>query len=89
MHLQKLHNELELCRSFVFNKILLKKRFLHMCFPMNFVTFLRAPFFIEHLWCLYFCVVEDLGDIRYLRWKKGNVVDTGMKFLIFLDENEF
>ena len=24
--------------------ILLKKRFWHMCFPVNFVTFLRSPF---------------------------------------------
>ena len=29
---------------------LLKKRLWHRCFPVNFVKFLRTPFFIEHLW---------------------------------------
>ena len=32
---------------------LLKKRLWHRCFPVNFVKFLRTPFFIEHLeWLL-------------------------------------
>ena len=32
---------------------LLKKRLLHMCFTVNFVKFLRTPFFIDHLrWLL-------------------------------------
>ena len=31
---------------------LLKKRLWYTCFPVNFVKFLRAPFFIEHLWWL-------------------------------------
>ena len=31
---------------------LLKKRLWHRCFPMNFVTFLRTPFFTKHLWWL-------------------------------------
>ena len=32
---------------------LLKKRLWHRCFPANFVKFLRAPFFTEHLrWLL-------------------------------------
>ena len=43
-----------------FNKVaglrsttLLKKRLWHRCFPVNFVRFLRTPFFIEHLrWLL-------------------------------------
>ena len=30
--------------------ILLKKRLWHRCFPVNFVKFLRTPFFTEHLW---------------------------------------
>ena len=48
-----------LCQSLFFNKVaclepatLLKKRLWHRCFPVNFVTFLRTPFFIEHLWWL-------------------------------------
>ena len=31
---------------------LLKKRLWHRCFPVNFVKFLRTPFYIEHLWRL-------------------------------------
>ena len=31
---------------------LLKKRFWHKCFPVNFVKFLRTPFSTEHLWWL-------------------------------------
>ena len=48
-----------LCQSLVFNKVaglrpatLLKKRLWHRCFLVNFVKFLRTPFFIEHLWWL-------------------------------------
>ena len=46
-----------LCQSLFFNKVaglrpaaLLKKRLWHSCFPVNFVKFLRTPFFLEHLW---------------------------------------
>ena len=37
---------------------LLKKSLWHRCFPVNFVKFLRTPFFIEYLWCLLllFCL---------------------------------
>ena len=31
---------------------LIKLQAWHMCFPVNFVKFLRKPFFIEHLWWL-------------------------------------
>ena len=31
---------------------LFKKRLWHRCFPVDFVKFLRTPFFIEHLWWL-------------------------------------
>ena len=49
-----------LCQSLFFNKVagfrpatLLKERLRHRCFPVNFVKFLRTPFFIEHLcWLL-------------------------------------
>ena len=33
-----------LCQSLIFNKVLLKMRLWHRCFPMNFVKFLRTPF---------------------------------------------
>ena len=48
-----------LCQSLFFNKVeglrpatLLKKKLWHRCFPVNFVKFLRTPFFAEHLWWL-------------------------------------
>ena len=49
-----------LCQSLSFNKVaglrpvtLLKKRLWHRCFPVNFVKYLRTPFFTEHLrWLL-------------------------------------
>ena len=48
-----------LCQSLFFNKVLglrpatlSKKRLWRRCFPVNFVKFLRTPFFIEHLWWL-------------------------------------
>ena len=31
---------------------LLKRRLWHRCFPVNFMEFLRTPFFTEHLWWL-------------------------------------
>ena len=41
---------------------LLKKRAWHMCFPVNFVKFLRAPFFTKHLWWLILsCVAAVVG----------------------------
>ena len=46
-----------LCHSLFFDKVagrpacnFIKKRLWHRCFPMNFVEFLRTPFFTEHLW---------------------------------------
>ena len=52
-----------LCQSLFLNKVaglwhalrhatLLKKRLWHECFPVNFVKFLRTPFYTEHLWWL-------------------------------------
>ena len=48
-----------LCQSLFFIKAaglrtatLLKKRRWHSCFPVNFVKFLRTPFYPEHLWWL-------------------------------------
>ena len=53
-----------LCQSLLFNKVsvlrpatLFKKRLWHRCFPLNFVKFLRTPFYIEHLcWLLFPCL---------------------------------
>ena len=45
------------CQSLFLNKVaglmsatLLKKRLWHRCCPVNFMKFLRTPFYIEHLW---------------------------------------
>ena len=55
-----------LCQSLFFNKVaglrptLLKKRLWHRCFPVNFVAFLRTPFFTENLWwLLLYCVYKQ------------------------------
>ena len=53
-----------LCQSLCFNKVadlrpatLLKKRFWHRCFPVNFAKFLRTTLFTQHLrWLLLFFV---------------------------------
>ena len=37
---------------------LLKKRLWHRCFPVNFVKFLRTPFFTEHLWWLLLYIID-------------------------------
>ena len=61
-----------LCQSLFLNKVaglrpatLLKKRLWHRCFPVNFVKFLRATFYKEHLWWLLltiFCLVFTLSQ---------------------------
>ena len=56
-----------LCQSLFFNKVaglrpatLLKKRLWHRCFPVNFVKFLRAPFYTEHLrWLLLYSIKTE------------------------------
>ena len=46
-----------------FNKVasgfatLLKTSLWHRCFPLNLVKFLKAPFYIEHLWWLLLSIV--------------------------------
>ena len=53
-----------LCRSVFFNKeTLLKKRLWHRYFPVDFVKFLRTPFFIEHLWWLVLDIPEITGIV--------------------------
>ena len=53
-----------LCQSVFFNKeTLLKKRLWHRYFPVDFVKFLRTPFFIEHLWWLVLDIPEITGIV--------------------------
>ena len=76
------------CQSLFFNKVaslgsatLLKKSLWYRCFPVNFVKFLRTPFFLEHLrWLLLnygslvtVLVVKFLGNVTYVtRNRSGN-----------------
>ena len=49
------------CKKGVLRKepaTLLKKRLWHRCFPVNFVKFLRTPFYIKHLWWLLLIFVK-------------------------------
>ena len=49
-----------LCKSLFFNKVAgLRNRLWHRYFPVNFVIFLRTPFFTEHLWCLLLPFLRD------------------------------
>ena len=60
-----------LCQILFFNKVaglrpatLLKKGLWYRCFLVNFLKFLRAPFFIEHLWwLLLFFVIYVFPEI--------------------------
>ena len=65
----------------------IKKRHRHGCFPVNFVKFLRAPFFTEHLWTTASVCMETLNQILKFRdhpstqdknkkklWTKNNVI---------------
>ena len=53
-----------LCQSVFFNKeTLLKKRLWHRYFSVDFVKFLRTPFFIEHLWWLVLDIPEITGIV--------------------------
>ena len=46
---------------------LLKKRLWHRCFPVNFVKFLRTPFYTEHLWWLLLKIfAQDFNFVIYL-----------------------
>ena len=67
-----------LCQSLFLNKVtclspatFLKKRLWCRCFPVNFVKFLRAPFFIEHLWWLLRNNYYFLCQVFYLCFSKA------------------
>ena len=79
-----------LCQNLFFNKVaglrpatLLKKRFWHRCFHVNFTKFLRKPIFIEHLWwlLLYGGVLKSTQD--YYQTHKTTSLKTIHKRLIY------
>ena len=43
---------------------LLKKRLWHRCFPVNFVKFLRTPFYKERLWWLLLRGLENWANLH-------------------------
>ena len=60
-----------LCQSLFLNKVtglrpatLLKKKFWHKCFPVNFAKFLRTPFVTEQLWWLLLTIV-NISDVFF------------------------
>ena len=55
---------------------LLKKRLWHRCFPVNFAKFLRAPFFIEHLWWL---LLESNETLFIFIWRIFQVAETAVR----------
>ena len=64
---------------------LLKKRLWHRCFPVNFVIFLRTPFFIEHLWWLLlssssYSTIEIDRSIKINRIMKLKLSYLNLKF---------
>ena len=79
-----------LCQSLFLNKVggprpatLLKKRLRHRCFPVNFVKFLRTPFFIEHFWWLllnFLCEKVNVSLIHathiYYSWILKNIINS-------------
>ena len=68
---------------------LLKKRLCHRCFPVNFVKFLRTPFFTEHIWWLLLnhltlrekCPNTDLFLTRIFLYSDWTVENTDQKKL--------
>ena len=67
--LQKIARYSRSSRPEVFcKKVFLEKVFLgiHSCFPVNFVKFLRTPFFIEHLWWLLLLLVAEVARCKKL-----------------------
>ena len=85
-----------LCHSLFFNKIadlgpaiLFKKRLWHRCFPVNFVKFLRTPFYTEHLWWLLLQWTElkcktDFQQIQFSCWHSFKYYSC-MQFVEVLD----
>ena len=78
-----------LCQSLFFNKVagsglrpaaLLKKRLCHWCFPVTFTKFLRAPFYIAHLWWLL------LFDSNFMFIAKGKLCFSLIQFLLLFSE---
>ena len=61
----------QLCQSLFFNAVagvrppnLLKKRLWRSCFSVNFVKFLRRPFYIEHLWWLLLDFTSNIFELH-------------------------
>ena len=61
------------CQSLYFNKFaglrpatLLKKSLWQRCFPLNFVKFLRTPFFTEYLWLLLLYISFSYNESKFL-----------------------
>ena len=53
------------------------------CLPVNFVEFLRTPFFIEHIsWLLYYLNLTRIRRKQEILWKRNVHITTEQKRLI-------
>ena len=78
----------QLCLSLFFNKVaglrpatLLKKRHGHRCFPVNFVKFIRTPFYIEHIWWLLLHQIYLYRSSQLVVFCEKNVLGNFPKFI--------
>ena len=64
----------QLCESLSLRPAtLLKKKLWHKCFPMNFVKFLRTPFYKEHLWWLLLLRVRINIENMFFSYHHHNI----------------
>ena len=82
-----------LCQSLFFIKVsglgpatLFKKRLWNRCFPVNFVKFLRTPFYIERLWWLLFWRARWFSQGGYVRTRRTSLsyAPVSLVVLVFL-----
>ena len=63
---------------------LFKKRLWHMCFPLNFMKFLRTPFLTEHLrWLLLFFLNVSFITSHTLHFMLFTSTSTSTYFFVF------
>ena len=78
-----------LCNNCTGSVTLLKKGLWHRCFPVNFVKFLRTPFFIEHLWTtasVYFTYPDhDLFQHRSIIFTRILLIVYSSSYLIIIE----
>ena len=85
-----------MCQSLFLNNvwglrpaILLKKRLWHRCFPINFMKFLKTPFFAEHLWAnasrlnIHIKIIQYWSGVTYCTKVYINLCHVIFQYLIY------